>query len=88
MAGIRNAQLKGKAGPFARCEGVFGVEAYLHAFLMSVLDGGEWSFSRPCRFTCGLNLPVPVKWKAGWARIGLDVLLAGNRTTILRLSDT
>jgi hypothetical protein len=27
------------------------VEVYLHAFLSSALDGGEWSASRPGRFT-------------------------------------
>jgi len=27
-----------------------GVEVYLHAFLTLVLDGGEWSASRPGRF--------------------------------------
>jgi hypothetical protein len=29
----------------------WGVEVYLHAFLTSALDGGEWSASRPGRFT-------------------------------------
>jgi hypothetical protein len=29
----------------------WGVEVYLHAFLISALDGGEWSTSRPGRFT-------------------------------------
>jgi len=28
-----------------------GVEIQLHAFLTSALDGGEWSASRPGRFT-------------------------------------
>ena len=30
-----------------------GVEVYLHLFLTSVLDGGEWSASRAGRFTPG-----------------------------------
>jgi hypothetical protein len=29
----------------------WGVEVLLHAFLTSALDGGEWSASRPGRFT-------------------------------------
>jgi hypothetical protein len=29
----------------------WGVEVYLHAFLTSTLVGGEWSASRPGRFT-------------------------------------
>jgi hypothetical protein len=33
-----------------------GVEIYLHAFFTSALDGGEWSASRPGRFTAGTNL--------------------------------
>ena len=27
-----------------------GVEVYLHSYLISVLDGDEWSASRPSRF--------------------------------------
>jgi hypothetical protein len=30
----------------------YGVEVYLHAFLTSVLGGGEWPASRPGRFIC------------------------------------
>jgi hypothetical protein len=30
-----------------------GVETELHAFLTSAPDGGEWSASRPGRFTAG-----------------------------------
>jgi hypothetical protein len=30
-----------------------GVKVYLHTFLTSSLDGGEWSVSRPGRFTPG-----------------------------------
>jgi hypothetical protein len=29
----------------------WGAEVYLHAFLSSALDGGEWSALRPGRFT-------------------------------------
>jgi hypothetical protein len=31
----------------------WGVEVWLRAFLTSALDGGEWSASRPGRFTPG-----------------------------------
>jgi len=30
-----------------------GMQVWLHAFVTSTLDGGEWSFSRSCRFTPG-----------------------------------
>jgi len=29
----------------------WGVEVWVHAFLTSVLDGGEWSASNPSHFT-------------------------------------
>jgi hypothetical protein len=35
-----------------------GMEVWLHAFLISILEGGEWSVSRSGRFT-----PVAVKIK-------------------------
>jgi hypothetical protein len=41
-------------------EGVLGgVELYLHAFLTSALDGGEWSASRPHCFTPRERAPGP-----------------------------
>jgi hypothetical protein len=33
------------------------VEVQLHVFLTSTLDGGEWSASRPGRFTPGVRAP-------------------------------
>jgi hypothetical protein len=36
------------------------VDVYIHIFLISVLAGGEWSALRPCRFTTGKELPVPI----------------------------
>jgi len=37
-----------------------GMEVYPHAFLTSVLDGGEWSASHPGRFIPGeWGLPEP-----------------------------
>jgi hypothetical protein len=35
----------------------WGVEVQLHAFLTSALDGGEWSASRPDRFTPKERVP-------------------------------
>jgi hypothetical protein len=42
-------------------------------FLTSVLDGGEWSASHPCRFTPGERFPG-THWIGGWVgpRAGLD----------------
>jgi hypothetical protein len=51
------------------------------------LDGGEWSYSRPGRFTPGNEPPVPTGWEAGWATEPVWTLwrrekfyTAGNRT--------
>jgi hypothetical protein len=35
-------------------------------FLTSTLGGGERSVSRPCRFTPGIEPPVPIGSEAGW----------------------
>jgi hypothetical protein len=37
-----------------------GVDVKIHIFLTLVLVGGEWSASRPCRFTPGKESPVPI----------------------------
>jgi hypothetical protein len=37
-----------------------GVDILIHIFLTSALVGGEWSASRPCRFSPGKELPVPI----------------------------
>jgi hypothetical protein len=37
-----------------------GVDAYIHVFSTLALIGGEWSASRPSRFTPGKELPVPI----------------------------
>jgi hypothetical protein len=46
-----------------------------HIFLTSALVGGEWSTSRPGRFTPGERAPG-THWIAGWVdlRAGLDDL--------------
>jgi hypothetical protein len=42
-----------------------GVDIQLHVFLTSALVGGEWSTSRPDRFTPGGKVPV-THWIGGW----------------------
>jgi hypothetical protein len=37
-----------------------GVDVLIHIFLTSALVGGEWSASRPGRFTPGKELPVAI----------------------------
>jgi hypothetical protein len=43
----------------------WGVEVWLHAFLISALDGGEWSASRLGRFTPRERAPG-THWIGGW----------------------
>ena len=45
---------------------IFLWDVYLHLFLTSALDGGEWLTSLPGNFTCGKYLG-PVQYEAGWA---------------------
>jgi hypothetical protein len=42
-----------------------GVEVYIHIFLTWALVGGEWSASRPCRFTPRERFPG-AHWIGGW----------------------
>jgi hypothetical protein len=46
-----------------------GVDVYIHIFLTSVPAGGEWSASRPYRFTPWERSPC-AHWIGGW--VGLD----------------
>jgi hypothetical protein len=50
-----------------------GGDVYIHVFLTSALVGGEWSASRPSRFTPGEIAPG-TRWIGGWVgpRTGLD----------------
>jgi hypothetical protein len=41
----------------------WGMEVYIHAFLISALDGGEWSASRPGRFTPGVRAPSTISYR-------------------------
>jgi hypothetical protein len=53
----------------------WGVEVYLRAFLTSALDGGEWSASRPGRFTPqGKSPRYPLDRRLGGPQI-LSVLI-------------
>jgi hypothetical protein len=48
----------------------------LHVFLTSALDGGEWSDSRPVRFT-SRERASGTHWIGGWVdpRVGLDAVV-------------
>jgi hypothetical protein len=50
-----------------------GVYVQIHIFLTSALGEGEWSATRPCRFTPGEGAPGSY-WIGGWVgpRAGLD----------------
>jgi hypothetical protein len=52
-----------------------GVDVYIHIFLTSALGRGEWSASRPGRFTPGERAPG-THWIRGWVdpRASLDNL--------------
>jgi hypothetical protein len=52
-----------------------GAAVYIDIFLTSSLVGGEWSTSRPGRFTPGERAPG-THWRGGWVdlRAGLDDL--------------
>jgi hypothetical protein len=50
-----------------------GLDVLIHIFLTSALFGGEWSASRPVRFTAGERAPS-TQWIGGWVdpRASLD----------------
>jgi hypothetical protein len=48
-----------------------GVDIYIHAFLTSALDEGEWLASSPGRFTRRERVPG-THWIRGWVGPGLD----------------
>jgi hypothetical protein len=59
-----------------------GVEVYLHVFFTLAPDRGEWSASRPGRFTPGKELPVPI---SNEARRALQPVWKRLRKTLPRL---
>jgi hypothetical protein len=50
---------KGKVAPVLNypMKAYGGMDIQIHIFLISALVGGEWSASRPCRFTFGVIAP-------------------------------
>jgi hypothetical protein len=62
------------------------VEVYLHSFLTLALDGGEWSASRPGRFTPGEKAPG-TRWIGGWVgpRASLDAVAKKKKIPSLPL---
>jgi len=53
----------------------WGKEVQLHAFLTPILYGGEWSSSRPSRFTPGVRA-AGIHWIGVWVgpRTGSDTV--------------
>jgi hypothetical protein len=60
-----------------------GVDIYIHIFLTLALAGGEWSASRPGRFTPGERVPG-THCIRGWVnpRAGLDDMEKGKFFTL------
>jgi hypothetical protein len=58
-----------------------GADVQIHIFLISALAGGEWSASRPCRFTARTYR------LGGWVdpRVGLDDVEKRKFLTLLGL---
>jgi hypothetical protein len=54
----------------------WGSGGIVHEFLTSVVEGGEWSASRPDRFTPRKRAPG-IHWIGGWVgtRAGLDAVM-------------
>jgi hypothetical protein len=86
---------KGKVKPGHKTYG--GVDVYIAPlFLISALDEGEWSTSRPGCFIPGIiEPPVPIGKEAGWASEPVRTLwikekslvAAGNRTLAVKPID-
>jgi hypothetical protein len=50
---------KGKTSPVLAMNMYWGVEIYVHEFLTSALDGGEWSASHPAALPSGKEHLLP-----------------------------
>jgi hypothetical protein len=63
-----------------------GVEAQLRAFLISAVDGGEWSASGPSRFTPRERAPG-THWIGGWLgpRAILDAVMKRKIPSTIKL---
>jgi hypothetical protein len=66
-----------------------GIEVQLHHALTSALDGGEWSASRPGRFTTGDRTPS-THWIEVWVglRAGLDAVVKRRIPRSCRVSNS
>jgi hypothetical protein len=62
-----------------------GLDVYIHVFLTSALAGGDWSASRPGRFTPGERPAPRTRWIGGWLnpRSGLDDVKKRKFLTLL-----
>jgi hypothetical protein len=58
------------------------VDVYIHIFLTSALVGGEWSASRPGRFTSGERVPG-THWIGGWVDPSADLNNVEKRTFLI-----
>jgi hypothetical protein len=56
------------------------VEAKLHSLPTSTLDGGEWSVSRPGRFTVGDTRPIPIELESVWSPVPVWTLWMGEKS--------
>jgi hypothetical protein len=63
----------------------WGMEVQLHACFTSALDGGEWSASRPGRFT-PRERASSTHWIGGWVgpRAGLDAVVKRKILSLCR----
>jgi len=50
-----------------------GLKVWLHAFLASALDEGEWSASRPATLPWGKKTPESTEEEDSWALAALDI---------------
>jgi len=59
----------------------WGVEVYIHTFLTSEVDWGEWSASRTCCFAPG-ERATGTLWLGGWVcpRDGLIVVVRRKKS--------
>jgi hypothetical protein len=67
-----------------------GVDVYIHVFLTEALAGGEWSTSRPDRFTHGERVPSRrlggLQIRYGWHREKKSFAHTGTKIRTLRLA--
>jgi hypothetical protein len=75
--GLRKSK---QSSPATYHGGAWGERRYSsYSFLTSALNGGEWSASRPGRFSPGKGPQIPIVQGAGWAsEAGLDTEVRGK----------